>query len=78
MNKQTAASAFTVCARASDVTVESPKVTYEGKSTFAVLCFGCWLPTPHYMDGAESVCISCGHKSNVAIRPVETHCVGRD
>lgn len=77
MSRQSAASAFTVSARAGGVPVDTPKVTYEGKSTFTALCFGCWLQTPHYMDGDESVCISCGHKSNVTIRPVETSCVGR-
>jgi hypothetical protein len=71
------ASRFVAIARASDVVSEkSPQVTYEGKSTFTKLCCGCWMPTPHYMDGDASVCILCGHKSNDTIRPDETSRLG--
>jgi rRNA maturation endonuclease Nob1 len=69
-------SSFITTARASTVNEEKPKVTYEGKSTFTMLCFGCWTPTPHYMDRDASVCILCGHKSNVTIRPDETSRLG--
>lgn len=71
------ASQFAAAARMAALSTDKPKVTYDGKSTFTTLCFGCWLPTPHYMDGDASVCISCGHKSNVTIRSTETSCLGR-
>jgi hypothetical protein len=74
---QSVASGFAVSARAGEVTNDKPKVIYEGKSTFTVLCFGCWLSTPHYMNGDKSVCISCGHKSCVAIRSTETSGAGQ-
>jgi hypothetical protein len=62
--KQSASSGFAEMARHEPTVSNKPKkVTYEGKSTFIKLCFGCWLCTPHYMDGGNAVCLICGHKS---------------
>lgn len=73
----TASTQFVLMAKSADPKVTgTPAITYEGQSTFTKYCEDCQAHYPHIRAEDYTECAVCG-KRTYAIRPAETHRLGR-